>query len=341
MNIGLKPVYCYYFPESRKVVQSVDNVLHDKSFFLTQTSVKYASEILAKLHLSETVDLPAHVDRTTDLDMIHDPLIELLAHLYEPVVPALKEFSFRYVTSGSSEGLFKYLIDLKHSQGIDTIYTLLGEYEGYREYGKTLGIQTIEFDPLRDNLCNLKPGVWFVSNPSARDGNIIPDSFIQGLCERGNKVVLDLAYVGSTNPRIFDVSHPNVVAVLLSMSKPYGVFWERVGFTFSREPIQSLYANKWFKSIRSLVLGVTLVDKVSTLDLYTTYKPVQSQIIDFIRSEFGVELACSDVLLLGHNPSYIVDQKKDQRALLADYKRGNAYRVCLTPHYETFERETE
>jgi histidinol-phosphate/aromatic aminotransferase/cobyric acid decarboxylase-like protein len=154
--------------------------------------------------------------------------------------------------SGSSQGIFHLLAELRQ-KGIGKINVFEGEYEGYKEYGKCLGLKTLEHRlsiPAKD----VARGYWFISNPSARNGNIIPYKRIMELCEAGHKLILDLAYVGMTKPHIFSLDHKNIIGAVMSMSKPYGVFRHRIGgFTFTREPVESLYANKWFKDVPALL----------------------------------------------------------------------------------------
>jgi hypothetical protein len=339
---GLKAVYTYGFPESRKVVDQVDTVLsgRGKRFYLTQTPVGEAREILAPLALSEELELPSKPDGTINLDAVHEPMIDAVVRGLRKDVPALAEYPYRYPTSGSSEGLFKYLTELRVRQGIERIYTLEGEYEGYAEYGKVLGIQTVAVNPDMADPSELERGIWFISNPSARDGNIIPNEKITALCEAGHQVVLDLAYVGSTREHAFDVSHPNIPVVFFSFSKPYGVFWERIGMTFSREERPSLFANKWFKDVRGLVIATNLMDKLGTNELYARYRPVQERIVFDIQKHAEVPIASADALLLGSvSPVETARLDKEQRDLLVEYKRGDRYRVCLTPYYEKVEKD--
>lgn len=332
---AMKAVYCYFFPEVRGIVSAVGSLPKDR-LFLTRTPVTEAAEVLGQLQLSESLSLTATPTGRLDLDMIHEPVIDRVVKAYKEVVPDLGGLGSRYFTSGSSEGIFHKLSEIKN-RGINSIYTLDGEYEGYQEYGKAMGIESISVDLLSTKLKDLKPGVWFISNPSAREGNIIDNEYIQAICESGNEVVLDLAYVGSTKPYTFDVSHPNISTVFLSFSKPYGLFRERVGFTFSREPVDSLYANKWFKHIGGLLIGLKVAEEVGPKALWPRYNGVQSKIVDSINQDFGLGIKPSDVLLLAH--SVQEDLTPEQEALVSQFRRGSGYRFCLTPYFEKLELE--
>jgi hypothetical protein len=185
------------------------------------------------------------------------------------------------------------------------------------------------------------PGHWFLSNPSARDGNILPEALIPSLCDRGDKVVLDLAYAGSTRPYEFDLRHPNIIATVLSASKPYGVFRFRAGgFTLSRDEIPSLYGNKWFKDITRLFDALVLAERLPPGTLAERYQPLQAGIVELLRAETGIPFLASDALLLAHLPLEAPTALSDgQQSLIAPFRRGSGYRFCLTPYFEHAERE--
>lgn len=333
---AMKAVYTYFFPEVRELIHSTDSL--ERSLFLTTTDVEEAQNVVDSLGFRNRIVVPATIEGKVDLDAIHEPVIDRITKIYEPVVPGISSFRNRYFTSGSSEGIFHALAELK-AKGVDRIFTFEGEYEGYKEYGKTLGIETVEIDSKRTRIRDLEKGTWFVSNPSAVDGNIISNETIRELCDNGNKVYLDLAYVGSTKEHTFDVSHENIPGVFMSFSKPYGVFRFRIGFTFSREPLNSLYANKWFKDIQRVLASAKIAEEVGPRLLHKRYVPKQLEIVDSLNQKYGLNIQPSDVLLLGNIPkSETVKLSESQRELLAPYKRGGGYRLCLTPYYEELER---
>jgi hypothetical protein len=281
-------------------------------------------------------------------------------------VPHLKDFRFIYPTPGSSEGIFKLLTKLKveenakdiakdrdkdkdkRSEGTcgmaEGISVLLGDYEGYREYAgsECLGMKVNIVDPDKTELKTIKPSYWFISNPSARDGNIIPNDLILELCDLGHKVFLDLSYVGATGDHDFDVSHENIPAVVMSFSKPYGVFRKRMGFVMSREPVHSLYGNRWFKDDERMLQELKLAEEIGPGTLYKKYRTVQEEIIGQLNREYGLRLRASDVLLL----AYMTEDDasgldRDRLKTIEPFKRGKVYRFCLTPYFELMERGRE
>jgi len=338
---ALKTVRCYFFPEVVPIVNAVETTLSKpeaRNLLLTQTPVAEAREIIKPLNFNPELEVPATQEGKVDLDMIHEPILDRVVDAYSQAAPGLREYRWRYPTMGSSEGIFHLLSKLKR-EGVNEIFVPGGEYEGYQEYGKSIGIATTEIDLENTDPKNIKPGVWFISNPSARNGNIIPNAVINSYCEAGHKVILDLAYIGSTEDYIFDVSHPNIQTVLLSWSKPYGLFWFRIGATFSRTPIDSLYASKWFKDIRRILLGLKVAEEIGPHKLHPVYKSLHKKIITQINTDTGLEMRKSNALLLGYlTEEDVAKLNPEQKAMIQKYARGKGYRFCIEPYYEMAEK---
>jgi histidinol-phosphate/aromatic aminotransferase/cobyric acid decarboxylase-like protein len=311
---ALVTVYSYRHPETRGVINRLLKKGFPHSAFLRAT------------------EMPG------GLDDFHQPIIGKVLHFYQAEVPALSGFPNRYPTAGSEEGIREVMTQLK-TAGVEQIYMLRGDYEGYREVAKQRGMRTIEVDPNTD-LVDLPIGYWFISNPSAIDGNVLPNWLIDRILGLGHKLFYDLAYLGSAPPHHFDLSHPNIFAAVISMSKTYGLFYDRIGFTFSRQPIESLYGNKWFKSIFALMIAEAVVTDLRPGELYCKYRAIQEQIIADLNHEFGLGMRPSDAFLLGHlTAEDAAKLDENQSALIARFKRGDGYRFCLTPYF--VERDPE
>ena len=329
----MKAVYSYYFPESRDVISDLSL---PEEIFLTQTPSESANQALERLHFKKGFRLPRNEHGNVDLDSMHESVIDAILEEYKDIIPGLSDFRYRYPTSGSSEGIFHYLSYLKN-RGVNRIRVLSGEYEGYREYGKTLGIETEEFPDFEG--VSTAGDFWFISNPSARNGNIIDEEEILSVAQRGANIALDLAYVGSTEEHVFDVSNPNIKSVFLSFSKPYGLFRFRIGFTFSRDEVPSLYANRWFKSIPALLIALKVAQEIGPKKLAEKYKPIQKQIVDDINRQTGLNMSPSDVLLLGNMTADDAGNLEDKsRELIEQFRRDRNYRFCLTPYFERKEK---
>lgn len=334
---AMKAVYCYFLPEVRHLLHEVEVKLPDNMWLVT-TPAEDVKKSLESL-FNPPLEVPATNEGYVDLDEIHVPVIERILASYSDVVPGLGKFNYKYPTAGSSEGLFHLLAKFR-ANGTEEINLLSGEYEGYAEYADTLGMKANWIDPDKTDMRKLKPGVWFISNPSARDGNIIPNDFIKNLCDLDHKVALDLAYVGATADYEFDVGHENITAVTMSFSKPYGVFRFRIGgFTFTRDETRSLYGNKWFKDTLRLMQALKLAEEIGPHAIYSKYQPIQSEIIGQLNEEFGLGLRASDSFLLAHlKAEDAAKLNKKQLQMIAPYQRGEGYRFCLTPYFEIKEK---
>ncbi|OGJ17880.1 hypothetical protein A3K73_08050 [Candidatus Pacearchaeota archaeon RBG_13_36_9] len=297
-----RTVYCYYFPEIRKIIDE-----------LTE---KFPHEVFLR-------------SIEPGLDNFHFPIIEKFIEYSNNQLPFLKEFKYRYFTAGASEGIFHLLVNLKTKNPETILYVLSGEYEGYKEYAARIGLQVKEIEE-NEPFSKLKKGVWFISNPSARDGNIIKNDIINNICKY-HQVILDATYVGLTKEYEFDLKNPNILAVIVSMSKPFGLYYYRAGFTFSREKIETLEANIWFKNIFSLLIADKIFDNIKPGELYNKYRKIQEKIIDKVNKEENLNLEASDVLLLAWT--------KEENTGLEKYKRAHFYRACLTPYFLDQEKE--
>jgi histidinol-phosphate/aromatic aminotransferase/cobyric acid decarboxylase-like protein len=222
---------------------------------------------------------------------------------------------------------------LLQGKGIRSIYMWSGDYEGYREVAQTRNIHAVAVDYAADP-GSLTPGYWFLSNPSARNGMIVPGEKIQAIAGAGHKIFYDLSYLGATLPHRYDVSHPNVDAVAISFSKPYGLFYYRIGFLFSRESMSTLYANKWFKNIFSLLIADAVLQKLDMPGLARKYLAIQESIVGEINQELGLGISASDAFLLATLPASAgAALPKEKRDLLSRFRRDDWYRFCLTPYF--------
>jgi len=272
------------------------------------------------------------------LDGFSQLMVQRILAFHQKDVPGLAGFNHRYVTAGSEPGIMESFTLLRQ-KGVSSIYVRKGEYEGYKAVAETRGIGIVEVERKTDP-ASVAPGYWYLSNPSAINGNIIPEEEIEAVCEAGHQVFYDLAYLDSTRPHEFDVRHPNIFAAVVSFSKTYGMFYDRIGAVFSREPIPSLYGTRWFYNPEAVLKANAVLGSLQPNELYSVYRPGQEAIIDEINREYGLGMRPSDTFLLGHLTAD--DAKKlnaEQLALIARHKRADSYRFCLTPYY--LERDPE
>jgi histidinol-phosphate/aromatic aminotransferase/cobyric acid decarboxylase-like protein len=245
----------------------------------------------------------------------------------------LLPFAYRYPTMGSEEAIREIMTYLREVENADRIYTLRGEYEGYKAVAGTRGLPTVALD--YEELIHAPPGFLFLSNPSARDGNVLTNHAVNKLATR-HRTILDLAYIG-TAPLDEPIDTCHAYAVLTSFSKPFGMFYYRVGFAFARTEIPSLWANKmWFKSVLALDAADAVIRSVDRAALLTDMRRRQSLACAEIKDATGVMLTPSDSFLLAHaDPETLPWYDDDLAQHLAQFRRADTLRFCLTPSFES------
>src|SRR3989344_2541367 len=299
---NLKAVYCYYFPETRRIITEVTrNYPHD----IYLQSLK------------------------PGLEDYHKPVVIEYLKTFKNQLPGLEYYPFQYVTAGASEGIFHLLARIAAFEPETPLYILQGEYEGYQGYGGNLGLKFQIVTP-EQKVEDLKPGIFFVSNPSARDGNIIPNEEIIKIGEAGHRINLDVTYVGLTEPHEFMVTHPSIESVVVSLSKPYGLYYYRFGFLFSKKEYKTLEVNKWFKNVLTLEISRQALTRLKSSELAAIHRPTQKLALTKLKEDFGVTAFPSDVLLLAH--------AETAPETLEICNRKSNYRFCLTPYFLIQER---
>lgn len=304
----MKSVYAYYFPEIREVI--------------SKTTKDYPHGEFLK-----SVVPPG-------LDDFEKPILAKMKEFYKGEINGFDDFEYVYPTAGSSEGIYHLLTRIKTETPDKPIYTLVGEYEGYRECGLGMGLAVKEVEENMEEIKKLPKGIWFISNPSARNGMIMENSLVKQIADLGHEVVLDLAYLGLTKKHTFGINHKNIVAVLTSMSKPFGLFYYRVGFTFSRQPIKTLYGTKWFKNIFSLIIADKVFGVFDSRYFYNKYSVTKKKVMKKIKKATGINFRSSDALLLAYLGETDFDGLSEKQKLLVEpFKRGHYYRFCLTKYF--------
>jgi hypothetical protein len=123
-----------------------------------------------------------------------------------------------------------------------------------------------------------------------------------------------------------------VLAVAFSLSKPFGVYYDRIGGILCRDSMPSLFGNQWFKNLTSLQLGTALLELHDVFDLPRRYRTVQREAAAQIGRRLGLTLSPSDVCVLAQ-----ADPQATRDPELAAFLRRPAgdptasLRLCLTP----------
>lgn len=266
------------------------------------------------------------------LDDAHSGMFDAFTKVH-PEITGLDSFEHTYPLTGSSEGIFHFIAKCV-TEGIP-LYSLKDEYKGYGAFIQSLGGTLIVLE--QDQLLEAPSGMVFVSNPSARDGNIISNQAMSDILAK-HKVFLDLAYVGITAAFDLDVSDPNIVAVVTSLSKPFGLYYYRIGMMWVREPVASLYGNRWFKNLHGILLAEKVLNHFQG-STYSWIKPRQDKALVTINSSWNTSFVGSDVALLATMPKS--EAPKELVGQLDPFLRGDVYRICLTPLMMKMENQNE
>ena len=224
-------------------------------------------------------------------------------------------FPFRYPTAGASEGIFKlmseYAADCRSNDIAPSIHMFEGEYEGFPAFAASLGLPVVrharsDWERVAAEAVPDHAQFW-ISQPSAIDGAVWPhfESFAAALAEARPtaRLVPDLTYVGSV-ARDYNIAltAPNIEALVISHSKPFGGYYHRVGGVLARRERPSLFGNRWFKNLLSIAWGTEMMRRYEVQELPARYRPVQQEAARRCGQALGIELEAADVSLLATAP---------------------------------------
>lgn len=115
--------------------------------------------------------------------------------------------------------------------------------------------------------------VLYVSNPACSTGNFIKIKDIN------NPVILDCAYIGSTEKRKIVVPK-NTEQVFFSFSKGWGLVGQRIGLVFTKEPHISLSLMKSVEAwnYTGVEIAIAIVENFEIDTIYNNYRPKQLEI---------------------------------------------------------------
>lgn len=243
-----------------------------------------------------------------------------------------------YPTAGASEAIREVIDELAAKKGRLIVFE--GEYEGYGAIaqGANTPIHVINRSRWKEQWDALQTSMdkdggyaqWWISEPSAINGCVWDefDEFITtvGADERV-EIWVDATYIGATvSPRAYNtISSKYVTGVVFSLSKPFGVYYRRIGGCFCRRAVKNLWGNMWFKNIDSIELGKLLLTDQSNHTLAEKYQVEQTNVLKQWNNGQSNIWHASDVVILAY-ASVRPDVEVDDR-----YRRGEFYRVCLTP----------
>lgn len=282
---------------------------------------------------------------TQKQDAMHEEYFERWLEWSAPVVGIDAEaFSYRYPTSGASEGIVKlmaeYLARCRTSGMTPHVHVFEGEYEGFASFAKGLGIEVVRHPRAdwRSIARESKGGQFWISQPSAIDGMVWDD--FDAFCEMLDntqhgliEVVPDLSYVGAVaRPYHFSLDHRVIRSVVISHSKPFGGYYIRCGGVLARGERPTLFGNKWFKSLTALAWGVEMMKRHDVFELPRRYRRAQDEAAVEIGRRLGIrDLEPCDVMMIAKAP--VPDDGMDDIAASLVRGEGDAriLRICLTP----------
>jgi len=120
-----------------------------------------------------------------------------------------------------------------------------------------------------------------------------------------------------------DLAAEPIAAVLWSLSKPFGVYYHRIGGLLAHAEVPSLHGHLWFKNLFSLHLGERLMAAHPARELPARYEPVQRRALAHAQAAGVVPATArpSHAVMLAHAPA---------DPAFAEYARGPGLRFCLS-----------
>jgi hypothetical protein len=274
-----------------------------------------------------------HEAWTKKQDNFHEEFFRTWLAWAMPVVELEGAFPYQYPTAGASEALRQLIYDM---EPMSRVHVFEGEYEGFIAYAEAAGLQVVRHtrrEPSFVSTSLRRDDKFFISQPSAIDGNVWSgfQEFIDNMPD--NSVVVDLTYVGAvpsiTVEKPFRLNRPSVDAVVFSLSKPFGVYYDRIGGVLTRKESPALFGNKWFKNLTSLALGTRLLESTTVFTIPEKYLGVRNVCVQRTVRDLNLPgpWKLSDVFLL----AYTDLSGRRPEGLMEYLKRGDSARLCLTP----------
>lgn len=306
------PVLCYPFPEVRQLLGSLSL---DQMFHMSTLTPAQAREMLYDGGYSfyDDLEIPVTVSGRVNFEEIHEPVAARITEYHQSDLPGLSDFANRYTTAGSTEAMKSLMASWIARGKMTELGVVQGEYSGYSFIAAGLGItegKTHRVPSLAEAGSPVNGRVWFVSNPSAVDGNWHDDDVLQNFIESGHEVVIDYAYGGLTpDQHTTDVSAPNVTLVA-SPSKMFGVFNHRyTGVAYTQEAELALMdTTTWFRGVEALMNTLMLYKTFKPHELPRKYQTQQRVICEALGRQAGKEIKPSDNILMAHANEALPDE---------------------------------
>lgn len=261
--------------------------------------VETVKKILSELNTGE-----AYLQRGSNEALLELKRVENKHRSWLKSVVNLSEFTNFYFLNGVTEGLNQWrMTDDRPWQ------YLHGEYQWP---------QFVSGDGVATDLEELHPDrVLYLSNPSARDGNLLSTTEVDSIIAAGCPVILDCSYVGAVALKEIPIWE-KVEQVFFGLSKGWGLVGQRIGVAYTRESHPTL---KFMKRVECWnYLGVTILEKViESFDVDQIYK----------QGKIRQEIICNQLQLLPSDTFFIANSNDEY---FQPRRRGMpSARICLTP----------
>lgn len=256
--IDLECDFLCFPPES--VLQAEEGLQFPRSILNPLTTEREAREKLLAggYTIYQDLELPTSHGRL-DFKAIHEPLVTDITERSKALLSGLSGFEHQYVTgNGSTEAIQRLMSAWIGSGKMTRLGILKGDYPGYEIEALAAGLPEDaidEVDSLEAAGDSVEGRIFFISNPSAIDGNRHDTESWQSFVKT-HKVVVDAAYMDlDTLKHPLDVSDQNIEAILTSPgNKPFGTVLERSpGIAYTREFVFSLFIARGYRPISRII----------------------------------------------------------------------------------------
>lgn len=301
----------YRPPQVAEALDEINNL--SQSFFRQRNSEAEARDILRTSGFTcwENLELPTTSEGRVSLNELYRPFVSHLTERFEPLFPGLSSFEYKYGTMrGAQEGINEVMSELVATGGMTRLGILAHDYFGYTLAASPRGFGEENIDialSLEEAGDPVEGRIWFISNPSAIDGNWLDDTALKLFLEAGHKVVLDAAYSDLTTEAnqagVEDELSENIVAVLVSPNKPNGLVHQGYpGGVFSRFRMPTLEIDQFYLPKDRLLKTIELGRRFPLHWLATQARPTQLEIVNTLNKAIQGEAAVvpSDAVLMAH-----------------------------------------
>lgn len=280
------------------------------------------------------------IDGVVDPPKLNRLVAERTAERDESLLPGLSEFTFHYSTDkGATEGIEKLMVGFAADDSIKKVGLIRGDYLGYYGTALAAGFDNETGIVWADSLEEIgemdDEVVWFTSNPSAISGNLYNGELWQTFLAGGHKVVVDAAYIDLTVNGKVNVSAENIIAVITSPSKPYGLVFDKYpGGVHLRKSHPGLKLGGKFNNVPRLLakLEVQLQEQFGPHKIAELHRPTQLAICRDMSEASGGMVLPSDATLMAYATGQL-GQDYDTYRTVNWFERPEDYTFRLTREF--------